>query len=64
MVVLPPLEENNKGHKSKKKRGKPKNLFMKFVNKTILSAIMNLPDKETVQEIGYHENVHNTAVLF
>ena len=31
VVVLPSLEENNKGRKTKKKRDKSKNLFMKSV---------------------------------
>ena len=63
VVVLPPLEENNKGRKTQKKRDKSKNLFMKSVYNTILSAIIKHPDKETVREIGYYENVHNTAPL-
>ena len=43
LVVLTPLEENNKGRKTKKKRDKFKNLFMKSVYKTILSAIIKHP---------------------
>ena len=36
---------------------------MKSIYNTILSAIIKHPDKVTVQEIGYHENFHNTAPL-
>ena len=61
MVVLPPLQENNKGRKTKKKRDKSKNLFLKSDYNTILSAIIKHPDKEIVRETERHENVHNTV---
>ena len=36
---------------------------MKSVYNIALGAIIKHPDKETVQEIGYHENVNNTVPL-
>ena len=62
VVVLPPLQKVIK-HLNQRKRDKSKNLFMKSVDSTILSAIIKHPDKETVREIGYHEKVHNTGPL-
>ena len=63
VVVLPPLEENNKGLKKKRKTDKSKSLFTKSVYSRTLSAFINHPDKETVRDIGYHENIHKTALL-
>ena len=49
--------------KKKKNRDKSKSLFTKSVYNSILSAFIKHPDKETVRDIGYHENIHKTALL-